>query len=134
MRRSRMIYAVCGLVVIILGLASRADAIPRPALIAAYGGDTLWALFVFVLVGWLLPASSTRRVALITLAFSLAIELSQLYQAPWLDAIRQTLPGRLVLGAGFLWSDLICYAVGVSIGVGAEVMVMLRVNFLESRL
>lgn len=134
MRRSRMIYAVCGLVVIILGLASRADAIPRPALVAAYGGDTLWALFVFVLVGWLLPASSTRRVALITLAFSLAIELSQLYQAPWLDAIRQTLPGRLVLGAGFLWSDLICYAVGVSIGVGAEVMVMLRVNFLESRL
>jgi len=29
-----------------------------------------------------------------------------------LNALRKTLPGRLLLGAGFLWIDLVRYAVG----------------------
>jgi hypothetical protein len=28
--------------------------------------------------------------------------------------------GRLVLGFGFLWTDLVCYSVGVIIGIIAE--------------
>jgi len=32
--------------------------------------------------------------------------------------VRGTLPGRLVLGAGFLWSDLVCYTAGVLLGLG----------------
>ena len=51
--------------------------------------------------------------ALIALAFCFVIELSQLYQAPWLNAIRQTTLGGLILGFGFLWSDLLGYCVGV---------------------
>ena len=43
---------------------------------------------------------------------SIAVELSQLYHAPWIDSIRQTTLGGLILGFGFLWSDLACYAVG----------------------
>jgi len=39
--------------------------------------------------------------------------VSQLYHAPWLDAVRATRPGALALGQGFLWSDLACYAAGV---------------------
>ena len=46
--------------------------------------------------------------------------MSQLYHAPWIDAIRDTLPGALVLGYGFLWSDLACYAAGVALGAGVE--------------
>ena len=54
-------------------------------------------------------------------AFSAAIEISQLYHAPWIDSIRQTTVGGLILGFGFLWSDLVCYALGVAIGVTIEV-------------
>ncbi|MFP4435997.1 MAG: DUF2809 domain-containing protein [Chloroflexaceae bacterium] len=120
MKRARLIYLAAGIVVVILGLASRAEALPRPALIATYGGDTLWALLVFLLVGVLLPQAATTRVALITLVAAFLIEFSQIYQAPWIVALRQTLPGRLLLGSGFLWSDLVCYTVGVGIGVIAE--------------
>ncbi len=55
------------------------------------------------------------------MAFAVAIEISQLYHDPWIDAIRQTTLGGLILGFGFLWSDLACYAVGVGLGVMIEI-------------
>ena len=118
--RSRPAYALAVLIVMVLGLASRAEALPRPALVASYGGDTLWALLVFLLIGGLLPTRPTLQVALLALGFAGMIEISQIYSAPWLDALRQTLAGRLVLGSGFLWSDLLCYTVGVLSGVALE--------------
>lgn len=56
--------------------------------------------------------------------FSFAIEFSQLYQAPWINEVRHTLFGRLVLGEGFLWSDLLCYLVGIGMGL----IIDLRIN------
>ena len=82
-----------------------------------YFGDTLWALAAFLGIGLILTRQSTRTVAFLAMAFSIAIELSQLYHAPWIDSIRQTTLGGLILGFGFLWSDLACYAAGVGLGV-----------------
>jgi len=42
------------------------------------------------------------------------------YRAPWIDSIRRTTVGGLILGYGFLWSDLVCYAAGVGLGALAE--------------
>ena len=44
----------------------------------------------------------------------------QLYHAPWIDSIRRTTLGGLVLGFDFVWSDLACYAVGVGLGILIE--------------
>jgi hypothetical protein len=121
--RSRAAYAASILLVICLGLLSRSKRIPLPAFIAAYAGDTLWALLVFLGFGWLSPAHSTIRIALYAAVFSLGIELSQLYHTPWLDALRANRLAALVLGQGFLWSDLVCYAVGIVLGVVLEQMV-----------
>ena len=51
------------------------------------------------------------------LVFSYLIEISQLYHALWIDAIRATTLGGLVLGFVFLWSDILCYTVGVLLGI-----------------
>ncbi|NTU80015.1 MAG: DUF2809 domain-containing protein [Chloroflexales bacterium] len=118
-RRARLRIGAAILVVIPLGLLTRAD-IPLPALIATYGGDTLYATLVYLLVALLWPRAPRWRVGLLALGLCIAVELSQLAHAPWLDAIRATLPGRLVLGAGFLWSDLACYAVGVLLGTALD--------------
>jgi hypothetical protein len=75
-------------------------------------------------LGSLLPRASTRTIALLAMILSLAVELSQLYHAPWIDSIRQTTLGGLILGFGFLWSDLACYAVGVGLGVILELIVL----------
>ncbi|APW63863.1 DUF2809 domain-containing protein [Paludisphaera borealis] len=115
---------ITGLVLIaltaILGIGSRRFGHSLPGFVAAYAGDTLWALVTFLGIGLLLPRASTWRVAALAMSFSVMIEVSQLYHAPWIDSIRRTTLGGLVLGHGFLWSDLACYAVGVGIGMLVE--------------
>lgn len=115
-RRKHLRLAVAALAVIALGLLTRAD-LPLPAIVASYGGDTLYATLVYLLAALAWPRWSPWRLALVALGTCYAVEFSQLIRTPWLDLLRGTLPGRLVLGVGFLWSDLACYAVGVLLGV-----------------
>src|SRR5262249_5399768 len=108
------------LLVVVLGLGSRRFGARLPRIVAAYAGDTLWATAAFLGIGLAFPRAGTGRVASLAGLFSLLIEVSQLYHAPWIDAVRRTTLGALVLGHGFLWSDLACYAAGVGLGVAIE--------------
>jgi Protein of unknown function (DUF2809) len=116
MNKRRVKYLVAAVVVVCLGLASRRYSNQLPQIIASYAGDTLWALTAFLCTAILFPKWATIRVCLAAMLFALVIEFSQLYHSPWLDHIRHTTVGALVLGQGFLWSDIICYAVGVGLG------------------
>ena len=109
-----------------LGLASRRYGAGLPALVAEYAGDTLWAVMAFIIVGVLAPEWPTSRVAVTALLASYADEVSQLYHAPWIDAIRNTRLGALTLGYGFLWSDIVCYTVGVALCVVVERLIYAR--------
>ena len=121
LNRPRPIYCIAILVVITLGLLSRRYPGFLPAALGKYPGDALWALMVFLGFGFSLRRSPTVVLALAAVAFSGAIEVSQLYHAPWIDSIRATLPGRLLLGSDFMWGDLTAYAAGILIGALAEV-------------
>jgi hypothetical protein len=132
-RRNPLVQITLIALASILGLGSRRYAHALPRIIAAYAGDTLWALAAFLGIGLLLPRASTRTIALLAMTFSIAIELSQLYHAPWIDTIRQTTLGGLILGFGFLWNDLACYAVGVGLGVILELIVPAALNSTRSR-
>ncbi|MDB6124258.1 MAG: hypothetical protein JWQ71_3251, partial [Pedosphaera sp.] len=120
--RNRFIYGVAIALVIALGLGSRHYASIFPLFI----GDILWALMVFLGFGFLLPSLSTARAAALAALFSTIIEVSQLYHAPWIDTIRRTRLGGLVLGFDFLWSDLLCYAVGIVLGMLLESFLLRR--------
>lgn len=95
-----------------LGLASR-----RYPVLGNYPGDALWATLVALLWTFLFPDARLRSIAAATLATSLVVETSQLVHPPWLESIRDTLLGRLVLGSGFDPFDLIAYGVGAFFGV-----------------
>lgn len=107
-------------VTIAAGLGSRAVASALPWWLAKNAGDALYATMVFFGIGFIAPRIRTPCAAAIALGFCAAIEGSQAYHAPWLDAVRDTLPGHLVLGQGFHASDLVCYAIGVALGVALE--------------
>jgi hypothetical protein len=111
--RSRLACIGLALVTLVLGLASRRLTSALPRFVALYAGDALWAALVFWLAAAAWPRARTAHLAAGSLAFAVAIETSQLYHAPWIDAVRATRAGALVLGFGFLWSDLACYAAGV---------------------
>ncbi len=128
-RRNSVVQIVLIVLVCLLGIGSRRYAHLLPGFIAAYAGDTLWALAVFLGIGLVVPRAPTQTIALLAMSFSVAVEISQLYHAPWIDSIRQTTVGGLILGFGFLWSDLACYAVGV----GLAVMIDIGLSALEER-
>ena len=106
-------YATLVLLTIALGLASRHFAAALPTVLSAYAGDALWAATVFWLGATIMTGARTRHLATGAFAIATVVELSQLIHIPWLDAVRATRLGALGLGQGFLWSDLVCYAVGV---------------------
>jgi hypothetical protein len=110
------LYMGLTLLTILCGLLSRLRQIPMPTLISTYAGDTLWALMVFWCFCLGLRHWKTWKIALTTILFSFAVELSQLYHAPWIDGIRHTRLGGLALGFGFKSSDLVCYSLGVLLG------------------
>jgi hypothetical protein len=112
--RPRPLYAALLLGTVGLGLASRHYASALPGFIARYAGDVLWASMMVWLVAIVRPRESTPRVAITALLIAFTVEASQLYHAAWIDATRSTRIGALVLGVGFLWSDLVCYSVGVA--------------------
>ena len=115
MTRPRITYIILVLATIAAGLLSR-----HFGFIPLFIGDILWALMVYFILRFLFISKPLKFIIITSLLFCYAIEFSQLYQAPWINDLRHTLFGRLVLGAGFLWSDLLCYTVGVGIGVVLE--------------
>lgn len=119
----RLLYCGCAVAVITLGLASRRYGKDMPVFFAEYAGDTLWALMVFLGISAVAPFARVFQRGGIAFAFSYAIEVSQLYHAPWIDALGRAALGRFVLGFGFLWTDLVYYATGVAIGVMVDYVV-----------
>jgi hypothetical protein len=110
--KSRLSYFALIGITIIVGLLSR-----KFVFVPLFIGDILWALMVYFVMRFLFIDEQVKFIVISSLLFCYAIEFSQLYKAPWINNLRHTLFGRLVLGEGFLWSDLLCYTVGVAIGV-----------------
>lgn len=80
-------------------------------------GDVLWSTMVFFLVcaGW--PRAGQWRCGAVALTVSWVVELTQLFHPLWLDRIRSTTVGHLVLGSTFVWTDLPAYVAGVATGI-----------------
>ena len=122
MKRNRLLYLILTIIVMVLGLLSRKIS-GLPKIIELYSGDILWALMVFLLFAFLFNKKSTIFIISWAIICSYSIEISQLHHAPWIDAIRNTVLGGLILGFGFLWSDLVCYTIGVIIGIIIDIMI-----------
>jgi hypothetical protein len=118
--RNRQRYIIATVCTIVIGLASRKFPGMLPAILGKYPGDALWATMVFFGLAVLMPKTSAIRLAVYALTFAYLIEFSQLYQAPWINSIRATTPGHLVLGNGFIWIDFVAYTIGVILGVLAD--------------
>jgi hypothetical protein len=116
----RVAYGIATGLAVLAGLASRAWPEMCPEELGKYPGDALWALMVFFALGVVAPAAPVASRAVAALGVSFAVEFSQLYHTPWIDGIRRTTLGHLVLGYGFSWSDLVAYTAGVVLGAACE--------------
>jgi len=107
--RRKILVSLIGIIVLIpLGLYSRhLKWIPEET------GDALWAMMVFCLWRIIMVKQSLRLVAIISLTHSFLVEFSQLLRWSWLVSFRSTFIGHMMLGQGFLWTDLLAYLIGI---------------------
>jgi hypothetical protein len=116
-KHNTLLYMLIVFIVIFLGLLSRRITEYIPDIIDLFLGDSLWALMVYFIIRMLFKNSTSKKVALIAILFCFTIEISQLYHGEWIETIRGTTLGGLILGYGFLWTDLVAYLFGIGFGI-----------------
>ncbi|MCM3538827.1 ribosomal maturation YjgA family protein [Priestia endophytica] len=114
--KRNIIYIMLMIIIIFLGIVVRKKSAYFPRIVNLYLGDILWALLIFLGFSFLTEKKGLKIVIFLSLLFCYGIEISQLYHAEWIDAVRSTTLGGLVLGYGFLFSDLVSYTVGILFG------------------
>jgi hypothetical protein len=119
-------FVVAAVATIVIGLIVHLAGTGLPPRARDFLGDALWTMMMAWWVSVLVPTARVLSRASAALAISWAVELSQLYQTPPLDALRDTTLGRLVLGSGFDARDLLAYAVGVAGAVVLETLIRRR--------
>jgi hypothetical protein len=121
MARNRIHYFFFIIATIGLGLLSRTAVVP--AIVYPYLGDVFYAVMIYFGFGFLFAKASSKTILFLAVGFCVGIEITQLYQADWLIALRGYKLGGLILGYGFLWSDLIAYTIGGLIGFAFETLI-----------
>jgi hypothetical protein len=101
------------LATIVAGLAVHLGRLPSSAAPRDVLGDALWASMLTWWVSALAPRLALGARAALALVACYAVEVTQLYHTPALDAVRATRLGHLVLGGGFDPRDFAAYALGV---------------------
>lgn len=110
MKNKRFLYSLLIIATIVLGLLSR-----KIKIIPLFIGDMLYAIMMYFIIRFLFLKASAKNIALVSLLTCYVIEIQQLYQADWIVNLRATTIGHLILGQGFLWSDMISYTLGIGI-------------------
>jgi Protein of unknown function (DUF2809) len=119
--QKRLLFVAATLATIGIGLASRKWPGLFPAFLGQYPGDALWSLMLFFAFSAIAPKAKVSRVLWAALLVSFAVEFGQLVQTPWVQSVRATTWGHLVLGSGFNAWDLLAYAVGIAFGAGLRI-------------
>jgi hypothetical protein len=119
MIKSRINYLILINIAILFGLGSR-----KLSFVPLFIGDVIWASMVFFIIRFLYIKIHFKWVVLTSLFFCYGIELTQLYHEQWIDSMRNTSLGALILGHEFLWTDIVAYTFGNVICLLGEIALL----------
>ncbi|WP_419096117.1 DUF2809 domain-containing protein [Rossellomorea pakistanensis] len=121
----RIAYFIIVVIIILLGLASRKYSPLLPLFAAQHAGDMLWSMMIYFGFRFFLLRTSLLTAIWLSFLLCFGIEFSQLYQEDWINQIRETLLGALVLGKGFLAVDLIRYTAGIIMAATLDKVILI---------
>lgn len=124
--RSRASFITLAIVTMAVGLAVHFHGRFLGVVFQDVVGDALWAAMVTWWIAALVPGASLRTRLPVSLAICFAVEVSQRYHAPTLEALRRTTAGHLVLGSGFDPRDFVSYTLGVLVAMLVERVLLRR--------
>lgn len=115
MKSLRIRYIIYIFISMILGLLSRYFN-NMPSWINLYFGDIVYAIMFYFIFAFVFIKADRKKILAISIIYLMLIETSQLYNNEFLNNIRNTTIGHLLLGKGFLISDIFSYIFGSIIG------------------
>ncbi|MEB3357546.1 MAG: DUF2809 domain-containing protein [Synechococcales bacterium] len=89
---------------------------PVPGWVRDWAGSVCYEIFWIALVALILPRVAPIKVAIAIFLATCFIEVLQLWRSPFWQAVRATVPGRLVFGNTFRWGDFLHYLLGSWLG------------------
>lgn len=107
--RTRVLSTLIALALVPLGLLCKESQV---AWVAAHLGGTLYVAFFYFLARSVHPEGRRGSAAVLVTLATCGVEALQLSDAAWLEALRSTTPGALVLGSTFSWVDFPFYVLG----------------------
>ncbi|MBW4681093.1 MAG: DUF2809 domain-containing protein [Microcoleus vaginatus WJT46-NPBG5] len=126
-RTYRTVILILSILMVPLGLATKAYHGPLSGWVYDYAGDVVYEAFWILLGVFIWPNVLPVKVASAVFIITSAIEFLQLWQPAFLQAFRATTLGRLLLGTTFVWWDFPHYFIGC-------VLTWLLVRYLKSKL
>lgn len=115
--RRRILILISLLIIIPLGLFSKAYTGVAQEWVRGYSGAILYEIFWCLLFGWFFPSKQAiAKIPLWVFVVTCAIEVTQLWFKFVPVAIRSTLIWKLLLGSSFAWWDFPHYALGSLLG------------------
>ncbi|MFM9817506.1 UNVERIFIED_CONTAM: DUF2809 domain-containing protein [Spiribacter pallidus] len=121
-RQDRMAYALVLAIVTPAGFATKLYEGPLATWVNQSFSGVLYVVFWILVVMFIAPGLQPLAVALGVFLMTAALEVTQLWQPPWLEAVRGHFLGRTLLGTTFVPSDFVYYAIGTVMGLGAVQM------------
>jgi len=127
-KRNPRLYFLIMVLLVAIGLPARTIPDQLPMWYVQYFGDYLWAMLLFFGSALIFQNMSTFKEVILTLLFTYCIEISQLFHPQWLEYLRNFKLIGLILGYGFLWSDILAYTLGISTGALIEHFLLRRIS------
>ncbi|NET44044.1 DUF2809 domain-containing protein [Okeania sp. SIO2B3] len=115
MKRYRITILICLIFTVILGFATKFyEGLFSEWLNNSFSSIFYEAFWIFLVI-FLRPRLKPGLVAFWVFIITCFLEFMQLWKAPFLQAIRATLIGRLLLGNTFVWWDFLYYILGCTL-------------------
>lgn len=111
-------WIVFGIVIALIpiGLASKFYQGPLQFWVNNSFSSIFYEMFWIFLAALIWPRLPPGWVAFWVFVVTSVLEFLQLWKPPFLQAIRSTLIGRLLLGNSFVWGDFLYYVLGCAVG------------------
>ena len=113
----KLIIFILLLIIVPLGLFSKAYRGIGQSWVHDYSGDILYEILWCLVFFWFFPSKkATKIIPLWVFIVTSLIEVSQLFFDRVPIALRETIIWKLLLGSTFVWWDFLYYAIGCLLG------------------
>ena len=94
----------------------------RDRFIRPYGGDILVTLLICCVIRVILPQKYRLPIGGGVLAFAILVEVGQYFGLVYLLGLGHIEFFRILIGTGFSWWDMVCYAAGCAVFVAVDAL------------